>query len=691
MISSFIILVLLIVVPFFIPLDKYKPELESQLSITMGRNVILSSLHLQILPTPALTARGIGIFGAGKNSGEMFVNRLEITPLFHKLLDNELVIQRIHLQGVAINQTFLHSYARQPRAAKDRSRVSIDKISATAVTLRMHDNTLLGPYQFTVLFDSQQRLNLLKIARMDDAATISVTRSNDGYQLYAKAHNWTFPIRTHFHFNNLVAKGQLLHNQIHITNVSAQSYGGSLQGPVTMSWNPQWKIAGRLDVQSISMEPFLRVLKGKGVTGKFNSDLTFDLTAPRFKKLLTAPHIDGEFNITDGMIARNNPARPVFRFDRFTGHGTLEDAKFRVHNGIMETYGGTFYGEPEISWQQGWHVYGKIEAQSIGIKPFLDVFGARGVTGKFSSIATVRLEAPKFNRLIAKPYIDGDFRITAGNISSTDPTHPVFRFDEFSGHGTLDTKQFSTQYALLKAYGGIFSGDPRISWQHEWAAGGHIKADAIDVGQLLAGFNDKKNITGSFTGEADVMLAGVRFFDLLKKPSIDGQFRIKEGVFYKADLEKASTNLSKAGTTGGHTPFKEMRGNAMIKDGRIALTGLKITSAALEANGEIQIDEDKSIDGRMDVGLRKTASLISIPLVVDGTTETPHLRPTNAAVIGGAVGTSVLGPGIGTAIGIKVGKIINKIGAAVTGDKAGDTSVDEPDVANNRHDINTAE
>jgi hypothetical protein len=621
----------------------------------------------------------------------MFVNRLEITPLFHKLLDKELVIQHIHLQGVAINQAFLHSYANQPRATKDAGHVSIDKITASAVTLRMHDNTLLGPYQFTVLFDSQQRPTLFQIVRMDDTATISVTRNNDDYQLYAKAHNWTFPIRTHFHFNNLVAKGRLLHNQIHVRNVSAQAYGGSLQGPVTISWDPQWKIAGRLKVKSIAMEPFLSVLKGKGVTGRFNSDLTFDLTAHRFKKLLTAPYIDGEFNITDAVISRNNHTKPVFHFDRFTGHGTLENAQFRVHNGIMVTYGGTFRGDPAISWQQGWRVYGKIEAQTVGIKPFLDVLGARGVTGKFNSIATVRLEAPRFTRLIAEPYIDGDFKITAGNIYSTDPTHPVFRFDEFSGHGTLDTKRFSTQHALLKAYGGVFSGNPRISWQQGWAAGGHIKADNVDAEHLLAGFNDKKNITGSFTGEADVNLAAVRFYDLLKRPSIDGQFRIREGVFYKADLEKASTNLTKVGTTGGQTPFKEMRGTALIKDGRITLTGLKITSAALEANGEIHIDEAKSIDGRMDVGLRKTASLISIPLVVDGTTETPHLRPTNAAVIGGAVGTSVLGPGIGTAIGIKVGKIINNIGSAITGDKAGDTSVDEPDVANDQQDNNNTD
>jgi len=83
--------------------------------------------------------------------------------------------------------------------------------------------------------------------------------------------------------------------------------------------------------------------------------------------------------------------------------------------------------------------------------------------------------------------------------------------------------------------------------------------------------------------------------------------------------------------------------------------------------------------------LRKTASLISIPLVVAGTTETPHLRPTNAAVIGGAVGTGILGPGLGTAIGIKVGKILNQIGSAVSGNKntkssANDSSADADQV-----------
>ena len=676
LIASFIVIVLLIVIPFFIPLDDYKPDVEAQLSKAVGRSVILSSLRLQILPVPALTAKGIGIFGAGETSGEVFVNRLEITPLFHKLLDKELVIRRIHLEGVATNQAFLQSYLTQPRqqASDDQARVSIEEISASAVTLRLHDNTLLGPYQFKIFFGADQQPTLFNVSRMDGSANVNISPYEDGYRIYAKARDWTFPVRTPFHFDNIVATGQLDNNKLHIPNINAKAYGGTLQGPVTVSWDQAWNISGQLNAKSIAMEPFLKVLKGKGIRGNFNADLSFDLKAPEFRKLLSNPYLDGEFRITDGIVSKLNPANPVFVFDEFTGHGTLDNAQFTAHNAVLKTYGGTFSGSPAISWKQGWIVTGQLEAESIGIKPFLDVLGGRGVAGNFNSNARVVLEAPTFKQLLAKPYIDGEFKVTDGVITNTDPARPVFVFDEFSGHGTLDTKQFSTQNALLKAYGGIFKGNPQISWARDWTAGGEIAAESIDLERLLAGFNDKKTISGSFTGQGKVDLAGTRFIDLDNNPYMEGQFRLKEGVFYKADLEKASTTLTKAGTTGGQTPFKELNGTALIKNGHITLSKLDITSSALEAKGRIHIDSNKNIEGKMDVGLRKTASLISIPLIVDGTTEIPHLRPTNSAVIGGAVGTGMLGPGLGTAIGIKVGKILNQIGSAMTGNKADDTA-----------------
>ena len=148
LIATFIIVVLLTVIPFFIPLDNYKPEIESQLSQAIGRSVIVSSLRLQILPTPALTATGIGILGSGKYSGEMFVNRLEMIPMFHKLLDKELVIQRIHLNGIATNQAFLQSYLTEikQQPEHDQSNISVDEISANAITLRMNDDKILGPF-----------------------------------------------------------------------------------------------------------------------------------------------------------------------------------------------------------------------------------------------------------------------------------------------------------------------------------------------------------------------------------------------------------------------------------------------------------------------------------------------------------------------------------------------------------------
>jgi len=64
--------------------------------------------------------------------------------------------------------------------------------------------------------------------------------------------------------------------------------------------------------------------------------------------------------------------------------------------------------------------------------------------------------------------------------------------------------------------------------------------------------------------------------------------------------------------------------------------------------------------------------LISIPLKVSGTSSEPQLRPTNTALLGGMVGTTILGPGIGTALGIKVGESMGKFVTAISKPSAED-------------------
>lgn len=67
------------------------------------------------------------------------------------------------------------------------------------------------------------------------------------------------------------------------------------------------------------------------------------------------------------------------------------------------------------------------------------------------------------------------------------------------------------------------------------------------------------------------------------------------------------------------------------------------------------------LNGVLDVDVKGTVGLVSMPLVVAGTLEHPQVHVSRAALAGAAVGTAMLGPGLGTALGVKLGGFMNKL------------------------------
>ena len=78
---------------------------------------------------------------------------------------------------------------------------------------------------------------------------------------------------------------------------------------------------------------------------------------------------------------------------------------------------------------------------------------------------------------------------------------------------------------------------------------------------------------------------------------------------------------------------------------------------------------DEKLKGAMEVGLRSTGGLMSVPMNISGNTENPNLSLSGGAVFGGALGTSLLGPGIGTIVGVGTGKLFSGLASLFTHSK----------------------
>lgn len=409
--------------------------------------------------------------------------------------------------------------------------------------------------------------------------------------------------------------------------------------------------------------------------GPYNFSLQLDqqhhfkwLHLSRMDKSLHArltPDASGNIKLSVNAARWRLPVGPQLHFDNLTMQATLRKGEADISKADVSGYNGMLTTNGKLSWRDGWLYNGRVTTQAMQMAPVLAHFDINTIDGRFNSDLEIKLKGASIGKLFRNPVLEGPFRITNGVISKNNSKHVLLKFDELSANGHLIDSSLTTDKTVLKTAGGTLYGDTSLSWKEAWDIRGNANASKIDAEKFLSGFIDNRVVSGEFYATTKFHLKEHDGEALLDRPFIAGEFKLTNGTLYKADLEKASTNLSKKGSQGGETPFQDLSGRATIKDNHITIAGLDITSNSLTASGDININPADELEGEVTVALRKTASIISAPLKVSGTVSEPSLRLTNDAIIGGAIGTSVLGPGVGTAVGMKVGRIIKKIGDAM--------------------------
>ncbi len=156
------------------------------------------------------------------------------------------------------------------------------------------------------------------------------------------------------------------------------------------------------------------------------------------------------------------------------------------------------------------------------------------------------------------------------------------------------------------------------------------------------------------------------------------QFNVSSPVLKGIDLTKAVRTLGLS--RGGETALSQLSGELGTRGAGAAmqlnLSDLKANSSLLSASGAVAVGAAsrpgaaRALSGKVSVDLlggeglgKAVGAVVGIPLEISGTTETPEVKPTRGAMIGGAIG-SVVAPVLGTGAGAKLGdKAGEKLGA----------------------------
>ena len=208
-------------------------------------------------------------------------------------------------------------------------------------------------------------------------------------------------------------------------------------------------------------------------------------------------------------------------------------------------------------------------------------------------------------------------------------------------------------------YGGKVNGSMRLSWGNNWRTEGQLKIAQLSVQEPSRLVSQKVYLSGALNSQGNFSATAKAPSALTDNLRADFKFSVNNGVLRGLDLVKVASLMTKQ-STGGQTQFDEFSGLLHVAGRQYHLRDLKISSGLLAASGQVKIMPNKELDGTAVVELKNSASLVGIPLDVDGTVSDPLVLPSKAALAGAVAGTAILGPGLGTSLGMKAGTAVEK-------------------------------
>ncbi len=242
------------------------------------------------------------------------------------------------------------------------------------------------------------------------------------------------------------------------------------------------------------------------------------------------------------------------------------------------------------------------------------------------------------------------------------PAGPPIEITKLEAKGKLSATGLDVHDLNASLYGGKLTGDATLRWRRGMQLKGSFKGDQIKLEPLLAAVKSNARLGGQIQAEGQFSGEGRTGAALGDGLVVTADFNIQQGILRGVDLMNSVKGLLGSNAKPGDTKFDQLKGHVETGEAGARFTDLYIESGLMKASGDVSVAKDKTLDGDVRVDLKGTASLIGTPeLAVYGTTDSPRIYPSKAAMAGAALGTAVLGPGVGTTLGMKASELAKKL------------------------------
>lgn len=292
-----------LILPFFITLNDYIPQIESAASKKLNEPVTINNIAFSLLPTPHITIEGISL----KKTKDLHLGKIVVTPDFISSRKSSIIIKRIEIDALVLPQLAFDkipewSQSDAPTPENKLPQIRLDSIILTNAQVTS-GKMIFGPFDAHVNFNSANKLEEASITTLDGKLKILAKPDQSNYLIDINAQKWTLPIGPAIVFDELNIKGIATLDDANFNEMSAKLYGGTAKGKMSVVWQKGLKLNGNLDIHQVEMQKIASMLSSSThVSGQLNAKPVFSASATSAGQLTSALHLETLFNIQHGVL-----------------------------------------------------------------------------------------------------------------------------------------------------------------------------------------------------------------------------------------------------------------------------------------------------------------------------------------------------------------------------------------------------
>ncbi|MBT9612629.1 MAG: AsmA family protein [Burkholderiales bacterium] len=293
-----VVLLLALILPFLIPLNRYLPQIQKMASDKLGEPVVIAEIKLAFLPLPSFTLTGIVLGKSHKTK----IGAVTVRPDLGSLLSGVKVLRAVEIEGVTFNQALIDIItALATRPSDGPQTIKVKRIKLSALQLDM-DALQWGPLRADIALDDQG-VSAIEAGSEDKRFNLSLMPTEGGQRLNIEAKNWNLPLKPALKFDTLTARGLLKEHELNLPEINARLYGGTLRATLKANWKQAWKVSGEAQAVQVELKEMVVLLtSATRLSGKLNATGSYAMNAKEASQL--AGHLRGnfKFNVQRGVL-----------------------------------------------------------------------------------------------------------------------------------------------------------------------------------------------------------------------------------------------------------------------------------------------------------------------------------------------------------------------------------------------------